>query len=136
MADDPAPAAKLSEAAAELGQALESLDVPYAVLGGVAVSLVARPRYTADLDAVIADVLDRLPELVEEFARRGYSPRVPDPVSFARTNLVLLLRSPTGVPLDLSIGLTGFERTALSRALTVRLATGRDIRVCRPATLP
>lgn len=135
MSSGPTPESRLSEAASELGKALESLDVPYAIIGGVAISLMARPRLTADLDAVIGDILDRLPEVVLELTRLGFAARVPDPVAFAATNLVLLVRSPSGVPVDLSIGLTGFEQVALSRALTLRLATGSLVRVCRPVDL-
>lgn len=45
---------------------LEKLDVPYLVTGGFAVAVLAKPRYTADIDIVIELVPQKLQQLAKE----------------------------------------------------------------------
>ena len=43
-----------------------------------------------------------------------FSPRISNAVSFARSQRVLLLRASNGVPLDISLGLPGYEKRWLA----------------------
>ncbi len=91
------------------------------VIGGIAASLLGRPRYTADVDAmvVLEKDLDDLGRLVEAAAGCGLVPRIPDAVVFARRNRVLLLiHEQSGVPVDVAIGLLPFELEAVERGQT------------------
>src|SRR5687767_12710149 len=79
------------------------------VIGGVAVSLVSRPRFTADVDAVLlADVGDV--ETILRHAREcALAPRVADPLGFALQTRVLPLRhEPSATPVDISLGVLPF----------------------------
>ena len=64
---------RLQEAFARLDEDLESLGLPWALVGGMAVSVRARPRTTEDLDVAIAVSGDREAERVSlSFRQRGY----------------------------------------------------------------
>lgn len=68
-------------------------------IGGIAVSLVGRPRTTKDVDAVVwLPDHTRWGAFVQAAKRHGIVPRIPDPVGFALGSRVLLLRhAPSGV---------------------------------------
>jgi hypothetical protein len=69
------------------------------VIGGVAVALLGRARYTRDLDALAltADGRDNWPALFNSARDTGFTPRAADPVGFAeRTRMVLLRHVDTG----------------------------------------
>jgi hypothetical protein len=124
----------LVEALLALGRWLSSRDVPYALIGGVAVALQAVPRFTNDIDAVIWAPDDRWAELVESAAPFSIRPRRPDVLAFAARTRVLLLAHGSGVPMDISCGALPFERTMIERATP--LAIGADsVRVARPDDL-
>lgn len=48
-----------------LCRALRECEVEFAIVGGTAVSLVGRPRFTADIDAVLWDVDQRLAKIID-----------------------------------------------------------------------
>ncbi len=105
------------------------------VIGGVAASLLGKPRLTADVDAVILLSVRELPELIEAAAEEGLSPRVPDAEGFARRHRVLLLHHrESGINVDLSLGILPFEAEAVERSLLypvgplqIRLPTPEDL---------
>jgi predicted nucleotidyltransferase len=94
------------------------------IIGGVAVSLLGTPRYTVDLDAVFLLSLDDIPRLLAEAAKLEIEPRISDPISFARKSRVLLLRhTPSGIDIDLSLGILPFEYEMVMRSKMVDLGT-------------
>ena len=94
------------------------------IIGDVAVSLLGTPRYTVDLDAVFLLALDDIPRLLSEAEKLGIEPRIADPISFARKSRVLLLRhSPSGIDIDLSLGILPFEYEMVERSRIVDLGT-------------
>jgi hypothetical protein len=105
------------------------------VIGGVAVGVLAQPRATQDVDAVLLMDPEEVPHLIEIAGRFGLVPRVSDPVEFARRSRMVLLRhGPTGVPLDLSLGVLPFEVEMVERklsyeaeGLTIPLPTPEDL---------
>jgi len=50
----------------KIAKILEKLDIPYLVTGGFAVAVLAKPRYTADIDIVIELIPKKVPELARE----------------------------------------------------------------------
>src|SRR5262245_22468847 len=78
---------------------LRAGNVPAAVIGGVAASLLGRPRVTKDVDLVVAlGGDDELPRLLTLGGRHGITPRAEDAVDFAKISRVLLLRhEPSGI---------------------------------------
>lgn len=105
------------------------------IIGGVAASLLGKPRLTADVDAVLLVSTDDLPRLVHAAAQEGLIPRIADAEAFARRNRVLLLRHrDTGIDVDISLGMLPFEVEAVERSVlhalgdvSVRLPTPEDL---------
>jgi hypothetical protein len=97
----------------------ETSSVPMLVIGGVAVSILSKPRTTKDVDAVawLPDH-DAWPAFLIDGERHGIVPRIQDALEFARSSRVLLLRHEgSGVPIDLSMGALPFEENAVRRAV-------------------
>jgi hypothetical protein len=105
------------------------------VIGGVAVSILGKPRLTRDIDMTLMLDLVDLPILVLAASAYNITPRVPDVIEFARQSRVVLLQhEPTGVDIDISLGAMPFEVEAIARGkvvdldgLKVRLPTPEDL---------
>lgn len=108
------------DALKDLAGWLEAEQVPHATIGGVAVSLIAQPRATQDIDAVIWLAEDRWKPLLESSHTYGFEPRINDALEFAKKARVFLLKHQTsGVSIDLSCGALDFERETIERAVDV-----------------
>ena len=105
------------------------------VIGGVAASLLGKPRLTADVDAVMLVSTDDLPRLIQAAAQEGLTPRIADAEAFARRNRVLLLQhQESGIGVDISLGMLPFEVEAVERGIlhplgevAIRLPTPEDL---------
>jgi hypothetical protein len=93
--------------------------VPIVVIGGVAVSILSKPRTTKDVDVIVW-----LPDhetwstFLASSKRFGIVARIPNALEFALQSRVLLLRHETsGVPIDVSMGALPFEELAIKRAV-------------------
>lgn len=92
------------------------------IIGGLAASLLGRPRLTADIDAVIMLSVDQLSDLLEAAAQEGLIPRIADAVAFARQHRVLLLQHrESGIPVDISLGALPFEAEMIARRLLLNV---------------
>src|SRR5215218_6202356 len=65
----------------------DAAGVRAAIIGGVAASLLGKPRLTKDIDAVVLDA--DAEALIESGAPYGFEPRIADAVNFARNTRVL-----------------------------------------------
>ncbi|MGD8406662.1 MAG: nucleotidyl transferase AbiEii/AbiGii toxin family protein [Anaerolineales bacterium] len=106
------------------------------IVGGAAVSILGRARFTEDVDAVFLVSNKDLPRLLELAKEQGIEPRVDNAVDFARKNRVLLLKHiPTDTSVDISLGALPFEDEMVERgvlyevdqALQLRLPTPEDL---------
>lgn len=106
------------------------------IIGGAAVSILGRARFTEDVDAVILLSNKDLPRLLELAKEQEIEPRVDNAVDFARKNRVLLLKhTPTDTSVDISLGALPFEEEMVERgvlyevdqALQLRLPTPEDL---------
>lgn len=114
--------------------------VPVLLIGGVAASMLGKPRTTKDVDAVawLPDHED-WPAFLAAGRDYGIVPRVADPLDFAlRTRVLLLRHERSAVPIDLSLGALPFEENAIRRAvamdvggLLVPLPTPEDLIVMK-----
>jgi hypothetical protein len=92
------------------------------VIGGVAASILGRPRLTNDVDVLVVVETSQWPDLFASAADFQLSPRVSDPMAFANRTRVLPLRhEPSQVDVDLVLGSLAFEEEALARARPVTL---------------
>ena len=87
-----------------------------AIVGGVAASLLGRPRMTRDVDAVVLVDEYGWERFVVSGRRSGFDPRIDDPIEFARRTRVLLMRhTSSGIDIDISLGALPFEREMIDR---------------------
>ena len=106
--------ATLLGALADLVRWLDAANMPSMIIGGVAASILGRPRLTQDVDALAI-----LPEAdwanaVSAAARHGIQPRIEHALDFARRSRVLLMRhSASGIDIDLTFGRLAFEQAAI-----------------------
>ncbi len=105
------------------------------IIGGVAASLIGRPRYTEDVDAIFLLSVNDIPALIQAAKEEGIEPRIEAAAKFAEKHRVLLLiytNSDTNI--DISLGILPFEEEVVERsavhkfgALKVRLPTPEDL---------
>ncbi len=107
----------LLAALGDLMQWLDAMQMPSMVVGGVAASILGRPRLTQDIDALAI-----LPErdwatAVSTAASYGIFPRLERLLDFARRSRVLLMRhAASGIDIDLIFGGLLFEQTAINNS--------------------
>jgi len=106
------------------------------IIGGAAVGILGRARFTEDVDAMFLLSSEELPHLLEMAKEEGIEPRIENAVDFARKNRVLLLRhTVTDTGIDISLGALPFEEEMVERsvlhevddALQLRLPTPEDL---------
>ncbi len=115
-----------------LADAIRFLDhrqIPYALIGDLAASLQGEPRVTADVDAVIGTTVEDALKLLNNLEGSPFEPLFPGVDEVVRQAFILPLRHrKTGVKVDLSIGLSGFEQQLIERAERVTVA-GESLRI-------
>ena len=118
-----------------LQRLIEQFDNQGIIIGGVAASILGKPRLTADADAMILLSVDDIAHLVALASQGGLIPRLPNTEEFARQSRVVLLRhEESGIDVDISLGLLPFEVEAVERSreyeagsLRIRLPTPEDL---------
>lgn len=113
------------KAAEEIALFLEKRNVPYVIVGGLAVQYWGEPRTTRDVDVTVMVPADHLEDFLNKTLKR-FRPRIPDARDFALRHRVLLVESKRGVPIDVSLGIPGYEEEVMKRA----------VRACFPGTRP
>lgn len=106
------------------------------VIGGIAVGVLGKARFTGDLDAMFLLSTQDIPRFLEEAKQEGIEPRVENAVEFAKKKRVLLLRHTiTETDIDISMGIMPLEEEIIERSsvqdfddtLQVRLPTPEDL---------
>ncbi|MFH1128191.1 MAG: nucleotidyl transferase AbiEii/AbiGii toxin family protein [Candidatus Omnitrophota bacterium] len=119
----PAELKPLLEPLSVLKRLLEGAGCQWMIIGGVAASLLGKPRFTADVDAVALIEDKEFSNLLKVARRLGLTTRIKDAVEFAQKNRVLLLKhTKTGINVDLSLGLLPFEKEAIKRSKRFKIA--------------
>lgn len=126
MAPRSSPLLPLVAALRDLVRWMAASEVPGIVIGGVAASILGRPRVTGDVDALVWLADDRWKTFLAAGARFDIHPRRTDVLAFARRSRVLLLRhEPSAIDLDVSLGALPFEQQSIARARTHRIGNLR-----------
>jgi predicted nucleotidyltransferase len=116
-------------ALADLTHWLEAAGVPAMIVGGIAASILGRPRATRDIDALAVAPDEKWTPLLESSKAHGILPRIENPLEFARRTRVLLLRhTESGIDIDIILSGLPFEAEAVSRA-TVHDIGGVQVRL-------
>jgi hypothetical protein len=99
------------------------------IVGGIAASILGRPRATRDIDALAVASDDQWSQLLGSSKAHGILPRIENPLEFARRTRVLLLRhTDSGIDIDIILSALPFEAEAVSRA-TVHDLSGVRVRL-------
>ncbi|MBN2123300.1 MAG: hypothetical protein JW821_03325 [Deltaproteobacteria bacterium] len=123
MASKPETLAPLREALRNLSDWLRATESAGAIIGGVAVSLLGRPRLTRDVNAMVILDEGKWDEFLSAGERLGFVPRLPDPLEFARKARVLIVRhEASGIDVDVVFGDLRFEKEAVARAAWVEVS--------------
>lgn len=124
----------IAEAAAEVAGFLEAQGIPYAIIGGLALQRWGEPRLTRDVDVVVLVGEERFQGFVDDVLER-FAPRILDARAFAFRHRVLLVRTGEGIPVDISLGIPGYEEEALGRTQLLELPSGALVRILGPEDL-
>jgi hypothetical protein len=129
------PSKRILEALADLAKALQRIDAPSMVIGGIAVIAHGVARQTVDIDATVLAARLDTSQVLEALAECSIRPRIPNVLEFAEESQVLLLvHEKTQVTLEISFAFTSFEQEALAQAVEVRFG-GVKISVATPEDL-
>ncbi len=106
--------------------ALAPLNIPMALMGGIALSTWKYVRATRDIDLLLGTVDDNPDRLIEVLKASGFRPKRSPPIArLARLDLLQLLYEPPETYLDLQIDLllakSDYHRKALDRRVPIRL---------------
>ena len=87
------------------------------------------PRETIDVDLTLLTGFDDETPFVEALLER-YAGRIDDAAGFAHANRVLLLRSASGVGIDVALGALPFEESVVARATRFEFPGDVGLRTC------
>lgn len=139
MVSEGGPLAPLLAALGDLVRWLWAKRVAGVVIGGVAASILGRPRATRDVDVVVLLDQERWRAFLATGAQFGFAGRLPNVLAFARRARVLLVRhEPTGIDVDIVFAALAFEEEAVARAqsvtvggVTFPLSTPEDLTIMK-----
>ncbi len=125
----------LLEPLAALQRVIDRFEQKGVIIGGIAASLLGKPRLTADLDAMLYASINQIPEILSLAQEEGILPRIKNAALFAQQHRVLLLRHQLSeTDIDISLGILPFELEIIERSLqlefgglSIRLPTVEDL---------
>ena len=117
----------LEAAVAEVASVLESLSLPYMLIGGLAVSLWGEARATLDADVTTWVEPGQIAQAVQKLCRKLRA-STSDPISFVERTRVLPAESSQGVRVDIIFAALPWEKAAIERARPKHIA-GRKVMV-------
>jgi hypothetical protein len=114
---EPMPLVPLMRVIEDLLEWFKATSVQGMVIGGVAASLLGRPRLTKDVDVLVLLDEGHWADFLTAGAKHGFVPRRGDSLDFAQETRVLLMRHETsGIDADIVFGYLPFEKEAITRA--------------------
>jgi hypothetical protein len=117
----------LIKALQSIWQSLSAMDVPAAVMGGLAMSFWKYTRSTRDVDLLIGMDVQKSDKMLSQLRSIGIRPKQTPPIiSLGRLNIIQLLYEPPEaymeVQIDLLLAESEYHRTALKRRIPTRLS--------------
>jgi hypothetical protein len=99
------------------------------LIGGIAVQRWSQPRVTRDVELTLLTGFGREDEYIQTLLA-FYAPRREDAAEFARRNRVLLLKTPEGTGIDISLGALPFEELVVRHASYFTFPPDIKLRTC------
>jgi len=119
----------LLDAARKIQDFCDERGWPCCFIGGIAVQRWSQPRVTRDIDLTLLTGFGHEGPFVETLLA-NYAPRIADAAQFALRSRVLLLTSPGGIGIDVSLGALPFEQLVIQKATPFEFAPGLELRTC------
>ena len=98
-------------------------------IGGIAVQAWSQARVTRHVDLTLLTGFGDEASFIETLLAH-YTPRTANAAQFALRSRVLLLNSPSGIGIDISLGALPFEQLAVERSTLYEFAPGLKLRIC------
>jgi hypothetical protein len=124
----------LIEEAFRLQIFLESHGCRFCFIGGLAVQWWGEPRLTRDIDVSLLAGFGEEEHFVD-LLLGAYVARIQDARQFALSRRVLLLRSSSGIGIDISLAALPYEEQMIERASLFEMIADRRLRLCSPEDL-
>lgn len=119
----------LLDAAREIQDFCDSQGWGSCFIGGIAVQRWSQARVTRDVDLTLLTGFGGEAPFIEALLAH-YMPRHPGAAEFALRSRVLLLNSPGGIGIDISLGALPFEYLVVQRATPFEIAPSLSLRTC------
>lgn len=126
----------LLEPLESLQRLLSRFDNRGVIIGGTAVSMLGRARFTDDVDAMFLLSIQDIPRLLEAAKEEGIEPRIGNAAEFAKKSRVMLMKhvlSDTNI--DISLGVMPFEQEMVERSVVHQIDEALQIRLPTPEDL-
>jgi len=104
-------------------------NIPYVLIGGIALQQWGEPRFTRDIDVTILTNLGEEESVIKKILSQ-FPPRIPDALEFALKNRICLVQNKEGYEIDISLGIPGYEEQVMNRARECKLEGGHVVRIC------
>jgi len=101
----------------------------FCFIGGLALQRWGQPRLTIDVDISLLTGFGQEKKYIDELLIY-FTPRIVDADDFARKNRVLLLKSESGVGIDIALAGLPFEEEVIERASEFEYLPGIKLRIC------
>jgi len=106
------------------------------IIGGAAVSILGKARYTEDIDAMFLLSIKDIPQLLKAASEEGIEPRIENAAEFARKSRVVLLKHViSNTNIDLSLGVLPFEQEMVERSVVHQVDATLQLRLPTPEDL-
>jgi hypothetical protein len=106
------------------------------IIGGIAVGLLGKARFTEDVDAMVLLSMEEIPNFLMVAREEGIEPRISQIEDFAVRNRVLLLRhSHSQTDIDIALGVLPFEQEMVQRSIVRKIDEALKIRLPTPEDL-
>ena len=117
------PPAPLLQALGAVSEWLDAGPTPGAIIGGVAASILGRPRLTEDVDVLVLLEREGWSSFLAAGQAFGFVPRIDDALGFAEESRVLLVsHRPSGTPIDVVLGALALEEEIVRGAARIEIA--------------
>jgi predicted nucleotidyltransferase len=103
---------------------LNTLRMPYMVIGGQAVLLYGEPRLTKDIDITLGVGVEELEKIKNAVQKLALRILVDNPEEFVKKTMVLpVMDDKTGIRVDFIFSFSLYEKQAIERAFDVKFGT-------------
>jgi hypothetical protein len=120
---------ELVQAAVEIQDFMQAQKWRFCFIGGFALLRWGEPRFTQDIDLTLYTGFRDEESYIQSILSR-FSPRIDDLAAFALKNRVLLVRSSSGIPVDISMGGLHIEEKMTERSTFYPFMDRQELKTC------